>query len=72
MTVGELRDILEDFEDDAEVRFAAQPSWPLEYTISHQHSFTLDEELDAEVLYLTEGRQVGYLDGYVRGELGWM
>jgi len=33
MNVADLRALLEDFEDDTEVRFASQPSWPFEYSI---------------------------------------
>ena len=34
MNVYELKRLLEDFDDDAEVRLASQPSWPLEYHVS--------------------------------------
>ena len=34
MIVYELKRLLEDFDDDAEVRLASQPSWPLEYHIN--------------------------------------
>lgn len=33
MTVGELRETLEGFEDDLEVRLATQPSWPFEWSV---------------------------------------
>jgi hypothetical protein len=33
MTVGELIEILEDFDENAEVRLAFQPSWPLQYDV---------------------------------------
>lgn len=33
MIVYELKRLLEDFDDDAEVRWASQPSWPMEYHI---------------------------------------
>lgn len=33
-TVGDLIHMLEDFDEDLEVRLAMQPSWPMEYTIS--------------------------------------
>jgi DNA-binding transcriptional MerR regulator len=33
MTVGELKQILEDLDDDVEVRIAQQPRWPFEYSI---------------------------------------
>ena len=34
MTIGELKDLIEGYEDDVEIRWAAQPSWPFEYSIS--------------------------------------
>lgn len=33
MTVGELRDLLEDVDDDVEVRTAQQPRWAFEYAV---------------------------------------
>jgi hypothetical protein len=33
MTVRQLKELLEEFDDDAEVRIMSQPSWPFEYTI---------------------------------------
>lgn len=33
MNVGELKEMLEDVDDDLEVRIAAQPSWPLRFTL---------------------------------------
>lgn len=37
MTAGELRRMLDDVGDDCEVRFASQPSWPFEYSISSEY-----------------------------------
>lgn len=34
MIVYELKRLLEDFDDDAEVRWASQPSWPMEYHVN--------------------------------------
>ena len=63
MTVKELKDLMEDLEmqgeGDAEVRLAMQPSWPLEYTINGNASYSSDV-IDG-VVYLFEGSQVGYL-----------
>lgn len=33
MTVGELLELLEGVDQDAEVRLATQPSWPLQYKV---------------------------------------
>ena len=47
MTIQELIDQLEDMKDlvgeNAEVRFASQPSWPFEYSIDGAYSLTKDE-----------------------------
>ncbi len=34
MNVSDLRDLLEGYEGDVEVRLATQPSWPLQYYIN--------------------------------------
>jgi len=34
MNVGDLKAFLEEFDDEVEVRFASQPAWPFEYSIS--------------------------------------
>ena len=70
MTVMELMEILEQFDEDAEIRIASQPSWPFENTVSYAYSAT-DE---GEVVYLAEGAQIGYLPGYIKDKLignGW-
>lgn len=65
MTVGELKEILDRIDDDKEIRFVSQPSWPFEYSIMSNYA-----END-EVIYLAEGRQLGYLPGDIKDELGW-
>lgn len=65
MTVRELIEILEDFEEahgeDTEVRLLTQPNWPLEYEIdSVKISAEEDEELGEPILFLLEGKQIGY------------
>jgi hypothetical protein len=74
MTVGEMLDMLEGLDPDMEVRFASQPNYPFEYDINDivvvevENKRTGDSE---EVVYLEEGRQIGYLPGDVSRELGW-
>jgi len=68
MTVAELIEELKYMEQDAEVRFASQPSWPFEYDISGVVEVNVDED---DVVYLEEGRQLGYLPGEAKDELGW-
>lgn len=64
MTVAELIDVLESLDPDMEVRFASQPSWPFEYSIS-------DVCETEEAVYLAEGNQIGYLPGEAAELLGW-
>ena len=68
MTVSELKEILDYYDDDMEVRFASQPSWPFEYSIIAAVTAHVDEE---DVIYLEEGRQLGYLPREAKEELGW-
>ena len=79
MTIEELIRELEGLPQDTEVRFASQPSWPFEYSISDVVYTPLaesvlnedDEEEEIGIVYLGEGRQIGYLPGVVKDELGW-
>jgi len=48
MTVTELRDMLEDFDEDSEVLLAFQPSWPLQFKVNDV------VEVD-DVVYVVEG-----------------
>ena len=68
MTVEELLHILEGLPPQAEVRFAHQPHYPLEYTITQVAELLTD---DGFKVYLGEGEQVGYLPGCVSESLGW-
>lgn len=74
MTVGEMLEMLEGLNPDMEVRFASQPNYPFEYDIDNvlvvesENKRTGDSE---EIVYLEEGRQIGYLPGNVSVELGW-
>lgn len=85
MTVGELREMIEGLEDGVEVRLAIQPRWAFEYSIGSAVLVGPDgdevygegeEEYegtppDENVLYLTEGTQLGYLNGYTSRAIGW-
>jgi len=64
MTVAELIYELENFDEDMEIRFASQPSWPFEYDINGV-VFSDDK------VWLVEGNQLGYLSGSVKDEIGW-
>ena len=85
MNIRDLKNIIEDLDDDMEVRFASQPSWPFEYSIYDAYVIDLNVEYDPEddeyleneddepkdILYLVEGSQIGYLPGIVAREIGW-
>ena len=68
MTINELKDLLEFYDGDMEVRFASQPNWPFEYSINDAVPVSTD---DGEIIYLEEGRQIGYLPSEVKDKLGW-
>lgn len=83
MNVQDLISELQQFDPGSEVRFASQPSWPFEYSISAvitiEPEFNPDDpdfdpdRFDAQesVVYLAEGSQLGYLPREVKDELGW-
>ena len=73
MTVQELIEELKYMDGDATVRFASQPSWPFEYSIYGVVQTTVRDNKDNErdMVYLEEGRQVGYLPAEAKEELGW-
>jgi hypothetical protein len=71
MKAEELIQLLEDVEPDTEVRIMSQPSWPFEYSIRgtnlaselgdfKPHGYKEDQDDNVDVLYLLEGRQLGY------------
>jgi hypothetical protein len=71
MTVAELIQELEYMDPNAEVRFASQPNWPFEYDIESVTSEVSTETSIDPVVYLEEGRQIGYLPEEAKDELGW-
>ena len=86
MIVADLISMLEDMPEDAEVRIAHQPNYPFELSLSSMNPVVLvesegeDYEHDlAEygdgggdaVVYLVEGRQLGYLPTEAAQEIGW-
>lgn len=66
LTVGELKNMIEFMDEDTEVRFAMQPSWPLMYSLDSDTYVERDG-----ILYLAEYYQEGYLTEGVADELGW-
>lgn len=69
LTVGELKELLEDVSDATPIHLAHQPRYPLEYTAQQA---VLSEDEDGEpIVYIAEGIQLGYLTGVASLELGW-
>lgn len=70
-----LRD--EGVDGDAEVRIALQPNYPFAHTVGQvvvAEESEDDEDEDepmSPVVYIGEGRQIGYLDGQASRALGW-
>jgi hypothetical protein len=79
MTLDELIEELQYLQEsgvpgDTAVRFASQPSWPYEYSINSVQEVQIDDEEAAEpvtVIFLEEGRQLGYLPAEAIFQLGW-
>lgn len=72
MTIRQLKDLLEQYDEDTEIRIMSQPSWPFEYETAGvwRHELEISEGGDiedftpagaeAEVVYLVEGSQLAY------------
>ena len=74
MTVKELIEELEYLDPNIEVRFASQPHWPFEYDIRGVVVAGVENrrtEEVTEIVYLEEGRQIGYLPQETKDELCW-
>ena len=75
MTVRELIDALQYFDENQEVRLAQQPNYPFEYSIDNVVEFSKEgahdpyesedsvrqDADDEHIVYITEGQQLGYL-----------
>ena len=72
--IEELEYLKETVGEDAEVRWAAQPRYPFEYSIDEtivhvqEHSNSYETK---NVVYLAEGSQIGYLPEEAAKELSW-
>ena len=66
MLVQDLIDMLEGVNPNAEIKFAGQPNWPMEYTIKSDIY-----EADNGAVYLFEYCQDGYLASEARDYIGW-
>ncbi len=75
---------LERMPEDAELRLAMQPAWPMQHNIRDvrlveggEHEDELEgypETVEEDIVYLVDGGQVyeaPYLPGVASGEVGW-
>lgn len=68
---------LRDYDPDTPIRLATQPGWRFEYTLGRVVLTPNDDEGDGTeptsdpVVWIAEGRQVGYLPPIARNALGW-
>ena len=68
MQVGELKEILDELDDDIEVRLAVQPEWAFEHILFNTGLAHINGEL---ILYLATGNQIGYLPQEAKVAVGW-
>lgn len=59
MRVGELKEILEDFDDDDAVRIGIQPNHPIDCRIADVVEGVYE---DCTVIYILQGSDVGYME----------
>jgi hypothetical protein len=74
--IFELQDLRDDVGGDAVVRVAHQPQWAFEYDVDSVAHVAAKRErknrpASPAVVYLAEGRQVGYLQGDAAVAVGW-
>jgi hypothetical protein len=65
MNVRDLIEMLQDYDEDAEVFIMEQPNWPFEYSVIgviSRSEFEKDEEddKDSNDVFILEGRQLRY------------
>ena len=77
MNINELIEQLQEIAEvspNAEVRYAAAPNWPMEYSIGNELTL-VDKGSSAvggeDVVYISERDQIGYLDGEAVDANGW-
>lgn len=69
--IEELQAIVEQDGEDVEVRLAFQPRYPLEYSLSVISDTSVKLDKGPLVVWLGEGRQIGYLPEAGSLSLGW-
>lgn len=68
MRVKQLKAILDELDDDIEVRIAVQPEWAFEHILFNAGLAHINGEL---ILYLATGNQIGYLPQEAKVAIGW-
>lgn len=68
MYVAELIELLEQFDPEAEVRVAFQPSYPMEVDATDAGEFTINDE---KVVYIATTWGNDYLPAEVSDRFGW-
>lgn len=87
MNVGQLKEMLEQYDDDADVRIASQPNYPFEYRLAglvsaaeveanqryeeHGEAVAAASVTAPNVVYLAEGGQIGYSKRAIWEALEW-
>ncbi|WP_069164876.1 hypothetical protein [Nocardia altamirensis] len=61
MTVGELINLLQDFDPETPVRLASQPNYPMEYNIRRVAETEDADDEGLGIAWIVEGRQLGYM-----------
>ena len=68
--IENLEQLREEHGDDIELRYASQPQWAFENSISDNELQVV--EIDGEKrIYLAEGHQIGYLPSEAREAINW-
>lgn len=68
MRVKQLKAILNELDDDIEIRIAVQPEWAFEHILFNTGLAHINGEL---ILYLATGNQIGYLPQEAKVAVGW-
>ena len=73
MNVKELKEHLDDYPDNMEVKLAQQPNWPFQYSIGDVGEAKIDDDDDSAgtALFIGEDYQEQYLSADASRVLGW-
>lgn len=68
MKVWQLKEVLNELDDDIEIRIAVQPQWAFEHILFNAGLASINGDL---TLYLGIGNQIGYLPQEAGVAIGW-